>query len=172
MPHVFFADAVTDLYMIANVGRLFAYMPQIRRLARADRSEGVSVGSWIVFAIAHASTAAYAIEVQDNPMIAWWAVGNLTTSVAIAGLAWYRRHQREARASSLDQPFYCAAFLGQHTISAMASGEDRVGLGRRVDATLFDAMARHKRHAMTLQFRPFGLATRIGIRAAWMKSAA
>jgi hypothetical protein len=159
-------DAVTGLYLAANAMRLFAYVPQVRCLLHRDRRDGVSVLSCLLFAAAHASTAIYAFTIQQNAMLALWAIGNLLPTLLIALLA-ARRRDGDEKALNNASAFYSAGFT-----STPASREHRIGLGRRIDAAFFDAVTGNPRDTGHLQFRPFDLATGIGIRAARMKSAA
>jgi hypothetical protein len=160
-------DAVTGLYLAANAMRLFAYVPQVRCLLQRDRRDSVSVVSCLLFAATHASTAIYAFAIQQNTMLALWAIGNLLPNLLIALLSARRQRDGSEEALNNASAFYSAAFT-----STPASREDRIGRGRRVDAAFFDAVTGNPRDAGRLQFRPFELATRIGIRAARMKGAA
>lgn len=160
-------DAVTGLYLATDTARLFAYVPQVRCLLQRDRRDRVSVVSWLLFAATHASTAIYAFAIQQNPMLALWAIGNLLPNLQIVVLAAQRQRDGSETALNNASAFYSAGFT-----SGPASREDSIGRGRRIDAAFFDAVAGNPRDAGRFQFRPFDLATRIGIRAARMKSAA
>jgi hypothetical protein len=160
-------DAVTGLYLAANATRLFAYVPQVRCLLQRDRRDGVSVVSCLLFAVTHASTAIYAFTIQQNTTVALWAIGNLLPTLLIAVLAARRQRDGSEKALNNASTFYSAGFT-----STPASREHRIGRGRRIDAAFFDAVTGNPRDTRHFQFRPFDLATRIGIRAARMKSAA
>lgn len=153
--------AVTGLYLVCNGSRLFAYVPQIATLVKTRRADGVSIGSWLVFAIAHASTAAYAFALHSDPMLVWYGLANMGLSLLVATLA--ARAQWTARRSALvgGPAFYCA----DH---AAASGRD----DGRVDTAFVDPVAGDQRDAVQLQLGSFGLASIVGVRAARMKRTA
>ena len=162
--------AVTGLYVVCNASRLLAYVPQIDALVRQRRVEGVSVASWLIFAVAHASTAAYAYAMRSDTMLVWYGIANLVASLSIAWLA--AQGQRRARvaegasgASDVER-FYSAAHADG------SSGRHDGRLRGDVDAAFLDAVARDQRDAVGFQFRPLGLASGIGERAARMEGAA
>ncbi len=165
-------ESVTALYVLCNASRLAAYVPQVRCLLAPTRDDEVAVSSWLVFAAANASAVVYAIAIQASPMLAAYSAANLLANLLIAGLA-MRRHRlkRRARPGALasgraDRYFYAATFA-----ACRSSGDD----GRHrdgIDAAFLDPVAGDHREAVGLQFRPFGDASGVGMRAAWMKGAA
>ncbi len=164
---------VTGLYMVCNASRLLAYLPQIDGLVRRRRTEGVSVASWLIFAVTHASTAACAFEMNSDRMLVWYRLANLTASLLVASLA--ARAQWKAR--RIDTLPVAANHAAMRFYSALHATADRSGqhgdrLGHRVDAPFLDAVARDQRDPIPFQFRPFDLASGIGKRAARMKRAA
>src|SRR5262245_7127290 len=55
------------LFTVTNTFRVLAYVPQIMRIARdRGRAEAVSCATWVMFALSHLSTVAYAILVVDD----------------------------------------------------------------------------------------------------------
>ena len=164
--------AVAALYVGCNASRLLAYVPQIDAMVRRGRVDGVSVTSWLIFAVAHASTAAYAYEMRSDSILVWYGIANLIASLTIASLAAHgQRRMRVAQGAagvSDEEPsrFYSAAH------ATGPSGRDDVRQRGDVDPAFLDPVARDQRDAVGLQFRPFDLASRIGERAARMEGAA
>jgi|GEM_PF-2945609 len=157
------AQAVTGLYLVCNGSRLLAYVPQITALVKTRQAEGISVGSWLIFAVAHASTAAYAFEMRSDSMLVWYGLANTSLSLLVATLAARAQWHKRCKAPVGGPAFYSA----DH-----ASRRDGDRLGDRVDAPFVDAVACDQREAVPLQFRPFGLAAGVGVRAARMERAA
>ena len=155
--------AVTGLYMVCNGSRLFAYVPQITALVRTRQADGISVASWLIFAVAHASTAAYAFEMRSDAMLVWYGLANTTLSLLVAALAGRAQWNKRDRAPVGGPAFYSA----DH-----GSGSDGDRFDDRVDAPFLDAVARDQRDALQLQFRPLGPAPVVGMRAARMERAA
>ena len=154
-------QAVTGLYLVCNGSRLFAYLPQIASLVKTRQADGISVTSWLIFAVAHASTAAYAFEMRSDAMLVWYGLANVGLSLLVAALAARAQRNQRSRMPVGGPVFYSA----DH---ARASGGD----GGLVDAPFLDAVAGDQRDAVRLQFRPFGLAAGVGIGAARMERAA
>ena len=100
--------AVTGIYMVCNGSRLFAYVPQITVLVKTRRADGISIGSWLIFAVAHASTAAYAFEMRSDAMLVWYGVANMALSLLVAALAescarWNTRNRSAGRGAGVLQ---------------------------------------------------------------------
>ncbi len=153
--------AVTGFYLTANAARLCAYVPQARQVAICKVGPSLVLSTWLVPSFAYASTAAYALTIQHNALLALWSIVNFGAGLLVAALA--MRARRAAKGAS----FYSAAYVG-----ATRSGEHGLRRRGRVDAAFLDAVTRDQRHAVQLQFRPFDVAAGIGIRAARMKRAA
>ena len=153
-------QAVTALYLVCNGSRLLAYAPQIAALVRTRQADGVSVGAWLIFAVAHASTAAYAFEMGSDAMLVWYGLANMALSLTVAALAACAQSRKKRDSAPIGgSAFYSASY---------GSG----GVGERVDAPFLDAVARDQGQAVRLQFRPLGLAAGVGVRAARMERAA
>ena len=141
--------AVTGLYMVCNGSRLLAYVPQISALVKTRRADGISVGSWLIFAVAHASTAAYALEMGSDAMLVWYGLANMALSLLVAALAGRAQWNKRNRAPVGGPAFYSA----DH-----ASGSDGDRLDDRVDASLVDAVAGDQRQAVQVHGQQFATA--------------
>ena len=160
---------VTVIYMVCNVTRVLAYLPQIVCLVRGGAADGVSVSTWMMFAAANGSTAIYALEVQSSAMLVVLNAANLSGNLVVAVLAaWRQRQARDRRLAYTDGgAFYAAAFT-----PLVPSCDEGLGEADLADAPLLDPVARDQRDPIRLQLRPFDLASLVGIRAARMKRAA
>src|SRR5262245_9047578 len=80
------------LFTAMNTLRVLAYVPQILRVARdRDRAEAISCATWVMFALSHLSTVAYAIlAVGDLRMAAIFAA-NVLACLLILGITAYKR---------------------------------------------------------------------------------
>ena len=94
MSHLPWTDTVTCGYLICSVVRVIAYVPQIRALCERGGAGGVSVVSWVLFAIAHGATLLYAAVVRHDDVLAWMSLLNTAGSLAVAALA-LRRQTRD-----------------------------------------------------------------------------
>jgi hypothetical protein len=85
-------EIVLGLFMACNGARSLAYLPQIVRLARDRSGAGaVSCLTWALFALANASTAAYAAIVTGDAWVAAMFALNSLFCVTIVGLAAHGR---------------------------------------------------------------------------------
>jgi hypothetical protein len=61
------ADVTLALFTLCNSLRAFAYLPQIVKAAQdKSRAEALSVGTWGLFLVSHASAVAYALVNQGE----------------------------------------------------------------------------------------------------------
>jgi hypothetical protein len=90
--------AIGWLFLLANSGRLLAYIPQILAAARCDAgAKSVSVVTWGYFAFAHLTALLYALFVLHDDKSAWIFCGNfLVTVVLVAIVCWKRRRHRQS----------------------------------------------------------------------------
>ncbi len=93
MSHLPWTDTVTCGYLICSVVRVIAYVPQIKKLCKRGGEGGVSVTSWLLFAIAHGATLLYGSVVRHDDVLAWMSLLNTVGSLAVAALALRRQAQ-------------------------------------------------------------------------------
>lgn len=88
------ADAAFGLFTVFNAVRVVAYLPQIAKIAvDTNGASAVSITTWSMFALSHASTMAYAVlSVGDIALAAIFGV-NTAFCVLIAGLTVLRRRR-------------------------------------------------------------------------------
>ena len=80
------------LFAISNSVRVVAYVPQILRVASdRDGAAAVSCMTWLLFAVSHLSTVAYAIVVIGDWRMAAIFAANLVCCLLIIGLTLYKR---------------------------------------------------------------------------------
>jgi len=89
------------LFVLANGGRLLAYIPQIIAAARCDTgAKSVSLLTWAYFAFAHLSALLYAAVVLHDQRSIWIFTGNLIVTLLLVGLLCWKRleHARQVTA--------------------------------------------------------------------------
>lgn len=85
-------EITLTVFAVSNSLRVLAYVPQILRVAR-DRNGATAVSclTWLMFAVSHLSTVAYAlVVVEDGPMAAIFGV-NMLCCLLIIALTCYKR---------------------------------------------------------------------------------
>jgi len=94
------AEFAVVLFTALNVGRVFAYLPQILRIAH-DRhgAEAISCVTWILFALSHLSTVLYAVFVLGDTWMAWIFAANLLACISVLGLTACKRAASQAGCS-------------------------------------------------------------------------
>ena len=98
------ADLALLLFTATNSVRVFAYLPQIRSVAR-DRNgaSAVSLATWGMFTVSHLSTMAYGLlVVSDAKMAAIFGV-NALCSIVIVALTLHKRAQGPARLTGIEE---------------------------------------------------------------------
>ena len=93
------ADITLTAFTLCNSLRLVAYVPQIAKAA-ADRSgaEAISLGTWGLFLVSHASAMAYALVNKNDWTMASVFLGNaLGCGAIILIAAWKRSRHRQRR---------------------------------------------------------------------------
>jgi uncharacterized protein with PQ loop repeat len=80
------------LFAVSNSVRVVAYVPQIVRVIRdREGAAAVSCTTWLLFAVSHMSTVAYALLVIGDWRMAIVFAANLLCCLAIIGLTVYKR---------------------------------------------------------------------------------
>lgn len=98
------ADVALLLFTATNSVRVFAYLPQIRSVAR-DRhgATAVSLVTWGMFAVSHLSTMAYGLwVVADGRMVLIFGA-NALCCVAIVGLTAHKRARGPSRPTLMSE---------------------------------------------------------------------
>lgn len=94
----YLTDIITWAFVMANMGRVLAYLPQIVAAWRCQNgATSVSVTTWSYFAVAHLTGVLYAGLVTGDVKMALVFLGNLFTCVLLVSIVWWkkRRHQRQ-----------------------------------------------------------------------------
>jgi uncharacterized protein with PQ loop repeat len=97
-------EVTLTAFAACNALRIFAYIPQIRKAA-TDRNgaSAISYTTWLLFLIAHLSTAAYAIVNRSDWGLAACFVANAVCCLAIVAVAYCKR-RRHARRPHCGRP--------------------------------------------------------------------
>jgi hypothetical protein len=92
------ADVTLMAFTLCNSLRVLAYIPQIVRAA-TDRSgaEAISLGTWGLFLVSHASATAYALVNQTDWTMASVFLGNAIGCAAILLIAGWKRSRHRRR---------------------------------------------------------------------------
>lgn len=110
-------------FAVSNSVRVLAYVPQILRVARdRDGAAAVSCLTWLMFALSHLSTVAYAlIVIEDWRMAAIFGV-NLLCCLAIIGITCHKRALGRSQPHSAGRGFGARlrARLAPHARAASA----------------------------------------------------
>jgi hypothetical protein len=104
--HPWIEALVLSTFATVNSIRIFAYVPQIVKVAR-DRNGASAVSSttWGLFLASHIATILYAVFVLGDAVMALIFLGNALACVAILGLtAWCRLHHRRCAAGPAPLP--------------------------------------------------------------------
>ncbi len=82
------------LFLIANSGRLLAYLPQIVAAARCDAgAKSVSILTWGYFAFAHLTALLYALFVLHDEKSVWIFSGNFVVTVVLVAIVYMKRRR-------------------------------------------------------------------------------
>jgi uncharacterized protein with PQ loop repeat len=80
------------LFTAMNTVRVLAYVPQILRVVRdGGRAEAISCTTWVMFALSHLSTVAYAILALGDLRMAAIFAANVLACLLILGITAYKR---------------------------------------------------------------------------------
>jgi uncharacterized protein with PQ loop repeat len=95
-------DVFTWLFLIANAGRVLAYMPQIAAAWKCPSgAKSVSLLTWSYFTFAHLTALMYALVVLQDAKSAWIFGGNLTFTGLLVVLLIFKRIQHLRRVQTL-----------------------------------------------------------------------
>jgi hypothetical protein len=104
-------SAITWTYLAANSARGAFYLPQIRIILKcSDGARSVSLLSWSIFALSHASALVYAVFCAHDWSLALMSAVNVSGSGLIAILTAWKRASgsqgglRRATAPATDRP--------------------------------------------------------------------
>ncbi|SEL36428.1 hypothetical protein SAMN04515666_103525 [Bosea lupini] len=88
--------AVMLAFLITNLARILAYLPQIIAIARDDgRAKTVSAATWTLFCVSNLCSALYAGCVTgDRAMLVAFAANTVCCAVIVGLLCWKRRMSR------------------------------------------------------------------------------
>lgn len=85
-------EFITWLFVVANTGRLLAYLPQFLSAWRCPNGAvSVSIMTWCYFSFAHATALLYTALVLRDSKSAWIFAGNLLVTVCLVTLLIYKR---------------------------------------------------------------------------------
>lgn len=85
----------TALFIAGNTVRIFAYVPQIYKVATdANGARGLSHATWLMFLIAHLSTILYALVTSGDVGLALCFAGNAGCCAIILGVAFWRNRSK------------------------------------------------------------------------------
>ena len=92
------AEIAIVAFAVSNVVRVFAYLPQIVRIARdLGDARAVSCATWSLLAVSHLATVAYALAVVGDLTMAAIFTLNMFACLAILGLTILKRYRRRER---------------------------------------------------------------------------
>jgi hypothetical protein len=91
-------DVFTWLFLVANAGRVLAYMPQIAAAWKCEAgAKSVSLLTWSYFTLAHLTALMYALVVLQDSKSAWVFTGNLSFTALLVALLIFKRIQYRRR---------------------------------------------------------------------------
>ncbi len=92
------AEILSWVFLVANSGRILAYLPQMIAAWRCPiGARSVSVSTWSYFAFAHLTALLYAVYVLRDFRSAWIFAGNLAATTFLVVLIVWRRRQHRRR---------------------------------------------------------------------------
>src|SRR3954452_15094795 len=120
-------DLTLLAYTVSNSFRIFAYIPQIVRLAR-DKSgcAAISCPTWAMLLAAHVTDTAYAIFNVGDAGMATLFTGHALCCIAILAVAYWKRHGQASGwryGSKVGESGPLAASLIRDTTAAVAGPE-------------------------------------------------
>ncbi len=91
-------DVITWMFVLANGGRIVAYLPQIMSAWYCPSgAKSVSILTWSYFAFAHLTALLYALFVLHDSRSVWMFSGNLGATACLVGLLlWKRQRYRQS----------------------------------------------------------------------------
>jgi len=92
-----YCGAIGWMFLATSTGRLLAYLRQIvATLRRETGAKSVSALTWGYFAVAHFSALHHAIHVLRDSRSTWLSSGNLTVTLALVAIIFWKRLRRRA----------------------------------------------------------------------------
>jgi uncharacterized protein with PQ loop repeat len=96
--NISWVDVFTWLFLIANAGRVLAYMPQIASAWKCPSgAKSVSLLTWSYFTFAHLTALMYALVVLQDSKSAWVFAANLSFTSLLVTLLIFKRYQHRRR---------------------------------------------------------------------------
>jgi hypothetical protein len=87
-----FNEAITWLFLIANTGRIVAYVPQLVAAWNCENgASSVSRLTWGYFAFAHLAGVLYGAFVIHDSKMAWMFSGNLLVCILLVGIVTWKK---------------------------------------------------------------------------------
>ncbi len=102
MQSINWIEAITWMFVIANTGRLVAYLPQFLAAWNCPSgAKSVSILTWSYFTFAHFTALLYALFALRDSRSAWIFSGNLLATACLVTLLLWKRlqHSRTAQRS-------------------------------------------------------------------------
>jgi uncharacterized protein with PQ loop repeat len=97
-----YVDIFTWLFLIANAGRVLAYMPQIAAAWKCQNgAKSVSLLTWSYFTFAHLTALMYSLVVLQDSKSAWVFAGNLSFTGVLVALLAFKRMQHRRRTTAM-----------------------------------------------------------------------
>lgn len=85
-------DTITWVFLIANTGRLLAYIPQFISAWKCQYgAKSVSILTWSYFMFAHCTAFVYALLVLKDSKSVWIFAGNLVVTMGLVALLLWKR---------------------------------------------------------------------------------
>lgn len=92
------APIALSAFTLINALRIFAYLPQIRKVARdTGGAAAVSTVTWGLFLLSHLTTVVYAVACIGDWLMAMLFFGNAVACAAIVGLTLVKRRRHAVR---------------------------------------------------------------------------
>lgn len=99
------ASLVTWIFFAANMGRIFAYLPQILAALRCENgAAAVSRITWGYFAMAHCTGSLYGFVVIQDTVMAIVFLGNFIACCTLVGIVTWKKMQLRHRSKPSRQP--------------------------------------------------------------------
>lgn len=91
-PAVSWVEIITWIFLVANTGRLLAYIPQFISAWNCKHgAKSVSILTWSYFTFAHCTALVYAIFVLKDSKSVWIFAGNLGVTLCLVTLLLWKR---------------------------------------------------------------------------------
>lgn len=95
------APIALSAFTLINALRIFAYLPQIRKVAHdTGGATAVSTLTWGLFLLSHLTTVVYAIACVGDLLMALIFFGNAMACAAVVGLTLLKRHRHAVKVAN------------------------------------------------------------------------